>query len=271
MNGKRKVEVIPYDKEWNNEYYKAVKVLSDLFSENFVESHHIGSTAIIGLMAKPVIDILVVVKKIDDVDLKNSDMSHIGYEAKGENGISGRRFFIKGGNNRTHHIHCFQEGNKEIKRHINFRDYMIAHPTEAEKYAELKRKLSEKYTYDISSYVEGKNDYIREIDRKAEEWVDKEYPYMKETKKLFVRIDEKNENIKMNDSDFTSHIRYLNEIAETRFFIGGGFEKQEGGMIIFEANNVNEAKSICDRDPIIFKGIYKYSLLQWKTKIINVD
>ncbi|MDX5476138.1 MAG: GrpB family protein [Bacillaceae bacterium] len=122
------------------------------------------------IKAKPVIDIMVKVTNISEVDKFNSQMEQLGYVVMGEYGIPKRRFFIKGGDNRTHHVHFYEEGNEEIARHLAFRDYMIAHPEEAIKYSELKQTLAEKSPTNITKYIEGKNNYIKAIDDKAETW-----------------------------------------------------------------------------------------------------
>lgn len=85
------------------------------------------------------IDILIEVNNIKNIDGYNDEMDKLGYISKGELGIEGRRFFLKGLYNRTHHLHVFEIGNSEIKKHLNFRDYMISHPKIAQQYDELKR------------------------------------------------------------------------------------------------------------------------------------
>ena len=97
-------------------------------------------------------------------------MEELRYEAMGEHGTPKRRFFRKGGNKRTHHIHIFQVGNEEIERHINFKEYLIAHPDKAREYSKLKEKLVNKYTYDVENYINGKSDFFKEVDRKAKLW-----------------------------------------------------------------------------------------------------
>lgn len=97
--------------------------------------HHIGSTSVPGLMAKPVIDILVEVGTINVVDSYNEAMKkQIGYLPKGENGIPNRRYFSKGGDNRTHQVHVYQQGDEKIASHLMFRDYLITHPKVASEY-----------------------------------------------------------------------------------------------------------------------------------------
>jgi len=171
QNEIRTIEVVPYDLNWIRKYLYEAEKIKKIIADELVRIHHIGSTAIPGISAKPVIDILVEVKNIENVDNYNEKVKEMGYIPKGEYGIEGRRFFLKGEINRTHHIHVFQVGNSEIIRHLNFRDYMIYHPEEAKAYSEIKKELAIKFRHDIDGYCNGKNDFIKEIDRKAEEWV----------------------------------------------------------------------------------------------------
>lgn len=166
----RKVEVLPHQVEWSNMFRDENRKITNVFEKEILNVFHIGSTAIPNIKAKPVIDIMVEVINIENVDNFNNDMKQLGYEALGENGIPNRRFFKKGGDNRTHHVHIFEQGNEEISRHLRFRDYMIAHPEEAMKYSQLKEYLAEKFPNNIEKYIEGKNNYIKEIDNKAEKW-----------------------------------------------------------------------------------------------------
>lgn len=133
-----------------------------------VAIEHIGSTAIPGIKAKPIIDILLVVRDIERVDAKNNAMQNLGYEALGEYGIPGRRYFRKRkGEEDTHHVHTFQEGNPEVQRHVLFRDYLRAHADEAQAYTRLKERLAEQFQHDIDVYTEGKSGFIQRIDQLA--------------------------------------------------------------------------------------------------------
>ncbi|MBM7614058.1 GrpB family protein [Alkaliphilus hydrothermalis] len=171
MEKKRKIEVFKYNENWTRKFREEVNSLKGILGEIAVNFHHIGSTAIPGIKAKPIIDIVVEVRDLEAVDQLNKVFSEKGYIPLGENGIVGRRFFIKGSRvERTHHIHIFLEENQEVERHIIFRDYMIAHPDEAEKYSKLKDELAQKHTYDVEEYINGKNQFIRDIDEKAEKW-----------------------------------------------------------------------------------------------------
>ncbi len=97
-----------------------------------------------------------------------------GYQAKGENGINGRRFFQKGGDNRTHHVHIYQLGRREIKRHLAFRDYLRAHAVDAKTYGDLKASLAKRYPNDIESYIKGKEQLVVEIEKRALKWFESE-------------------------------------------------------------------------------------------------
>lgn len=165
----RKVEVVPHNPKWRDAFEVESKYIADVLGENCVAIHHIGSTAIPGISAKPIIDILVEVQDITKVDEQNSVMKSLGYEVMGEYGIPCRRFFRKDSKEdvRTHHIHIFEIGSPQIARHLAFRDYMIAHPEDAQKYSELKRDLAEKYPHNIDEYMDGKDSFIKEIDKKA--------------------------------------------------------------------------------------------------------
>jgi GrpB-like predicted nucleotidyltransferase (UPF0157 family) len=167
-----RVEVVPHDPNWREVFTTESKQIALALSENLVAVHHIGSTAIPQIHAKPIIDILVEVKNITKVDEQSSAIEALGYEAMGEYGISGRRYFRKHNQAgiRTHHIHTFEVGSQQIERHLAFRDYMIAHPEDAQKYSELKRELAKKYPDNIESYMDGKDGFIKEMDIKAARW-----------------------------------------------------------------------------------------------------
>ncbi|MDX8047180.1 GrpB family protein [Gracilibacillus sp. S3-1-1] len=163
----RKVEVCPSNENWPSMFEAEAKKLQSIFGQEMIAIHHIGSTSVPGLQAKPVIDMMPVVKNIDDVDAFNQEMNKLGYECKGENGISGRKYFQKGGDDRTHHVHIFQHGSDEINRHLAFRDYLRSHPEDRERYGTLKERLAQQFPDDMISYMEGKDGLVKEIEAKA--------------------------------------------------------------------------------------------------------
>ena len=168
----RKVEVVPHDPSWLNLFETESKQIAIALGENVIAIHHIGSTSIEIIYAKPITDILVEVKSIAQIDDQNLSMQLLGYQCMGEFGIKDRRFFLKDNLDgiRTHHIHVFEVGSVQITRHLAFRDYLNIHTEDALAYSSLKRSLAAKYSDDIEGYMDGKHDFIQEIDRKAAEW-----------------------------------------------------------------------------------------------------
>ncbi|PAD21279.1 GrpB family protein [Terribacillus saccharophilus] len=166
----RKVEVFSHNKNWKRMFSEEARKLKTIFGNEIVHIYHIGSTSVPELKAKPIIDILPVVGNIHIVDNHNEEMKNIGYESKGENGIPGRRYFQKGGDKRTHHVHIYQLGNYEIKRHLAFRDYLLVHPEVKKRYGQLKGRLAVKFPNDVESYISGKEQLVKEIEAKALEW-----------------------------------------------------------------------------------------------------
>lgn len=174
MDQNRRVEVVAHRTEWRKAYQEEVARLKDVWGSILLDAHHIGSTAIPGIKAKPILDILLVVTDLDESDMAayNSGMQALGYHVLGEFGISGRRFFVKTNekHERTHHVHVFPNGHPDIERHLVFRDYLLAHPEQAEKYSRLKEELARNHPEDIEAYMRGKRGFIEEVERKAMEW-----------------------------------------------------------------------------------------------------
>ncbi|MDA8207125.1 MAG: GrpB family protein [Thermaerobacter sp.] len=166
----RVVEVVPYQTNWPNAFWREAQALRGIFNDHLVSVHHIGSTAVPGLSAKPVIDMMPVVDDIRLVATVEPQLEALGYASLGEYGISGRRFFRKGGDNPTHHLHCYQQANPEIDRHLAFRDYLRTHPRDAHAYQELKLHLARQHRYDIDAYIEGKDDFVKSLEARALSW-----------------------------------------------------------------------------------------------------
>lgn len=171
----RKIEVVDYRPEWDTMFKVESKKIKKILGKNCVGVYHIGSTSVKGLPAKPIIDIMPVVKDISLVDAHNGEFEALGYECRGEFGIPGRRFFAKGGDNRTHHIHIFEQSNQtDIQRHIAVRDYLNAHSDTAAKYAALKKKLAAEFPFDNDGYCDGKEEYMKSLEEKALHWQEKQ-------------------------------------------------------------------------------------------------
>ena len=171
----REVKVVPYDPAWPQRFREEAERLRAVFGRELIYIHHIGSTAVPGLAAKPIIDILPVVRNIDAVDCLNGAMVELGYEPMGEHGLSGRRYFHRhyyrdGAEYHTHHVHVYASGSPMIDRHLAFRDYLRAYPDVARRYAALKQELAHLFPYDIEGYMDGKNAFVKVTEHAALAW-----------------------------------------------------------------------------------------------------
>lgn len=162
------VIVTKYNPAWPQMFENEAKIIKEILGENCIAIHHIGSTSIVGLDAKPIIDIMPVVESLDAVDAVASEFEKIGYVYMGEYGITGRRYLYKGANEHTHHIHIFSKNdNENITRHLAFRDYLNKHDDEKEAYANLKKELAKKYPNDIEGYCDGKDAFVKKYQAEA--------------------------------------------------------------------------------------------------------
>ena len=166
----RKVEVVAYHPEWKHRFEEEAGKLSRLFEGEIVAIHHIGSTSVEGLAAKPIIDMMPVVRDIERVDAYTERMEALGYRGLGEYGIPKRRYFRKGEEERTVHVHVFEEGNPDVLRHLAFRDYLRTFPEVRDAYGELKLQLAVQHPEDMEGYIQGKHEWIIETERLATKW-----------------------------------------------------------------------------------------------------
>jgi GrpB-like predicted nucleotidyltransferase (UPF0157 family) len=166
------VVVVPHDPRWRDEFCAESSRVADALGPNVAAVHHIGSTAIPTIYAKPIIDLLVEVADVAAIDSCNSAMRALGYEPRGEFGIPGRRFFRKDDDRRvrTHHVHAFAAGCADVARHLAFRDFLLAHDDWAQRYSDLKRRLADDCDNDIERYMDGKDLFIKKVDALAAAW-----------------------------------------------------------------------------------------------------
>lgn len=165
------VRVIPYRPEWPLLFAQEAEKIRHTFGTALLAIHHIGSTSVEGLAAKPIIDILAVVRDVNAIDALAPAMESLGYEAMGEFGIPGRRYYRKGGENRTHQIHAFSmEDHWNIDRHLAVRDYLRVHPEEAQLYGDLKQHLAQQFPEDIERYCDGKDAFVKALEKRAYAW-----------------------------------------------------------------------------------------------------
>lgn len=165
------ITVLEYDRAWPLKYEKEKEKITAILKENCAGIWHIGSTAVPGLAAKPILDILCAVQSLEAVDALSEDFARLGYEYLGEFGIPGRRYLRKGGDERTHQIHIFQADDQHnIRRHLAVRDYLRSHEAARAAYAELKKKLAQRFPYDIEGYCDGKEEFVQRMEALALDW-----------------------------------------------------------------------------------------------------
>lgn len=173
-SGKEKgmfVRVVNHDPRWERDFQEEAQRIREILGNELINIFHIGSTAVEGLKAKPIIDMMPVVNDISRVDDYSAQFVALGYEVMGELGIPGRRYFRKGGDNRTHQIHAFQFDNfRDIERHLAVRDYLRAHETVREEYGCLKARLAETFPTDIDGYSDGKDSFVAAMEEAAIKW-----------------------------------------------------------------------------------------------------
>ena len=171
--------VEPYDPDWPVLFAEERRRIVEAVGHIVAGVHHVGSTSIPGMPAKPILDIAVLLREFEDGERCIEPMENIGYVHKGvdEVDIPGDRFFLRGHPPqegcsedeviRTHILHMYTLDSPIRPDHFLFRDYLIAHPEVAAEYARLKLALADKHSDDRTSYSAGKRSFIREVIAKA--------------------------------------------------------------------------------------------------------
>ena len=166
------IELSAYDPRWPAEFAAEEARLRAVLPPSLVIAiEHFGSTAIPGLAAKPIIDILIAVTSLAEArEHAIPPLELMGYSYWRENPETDRLFLVKGlppqAERRTHHIHITQTKG-ELWQRLLFRDYLRLHPEEVRTYEQLKRTLAANYHQDREAYTAGKTDYIQEVMKKA--------------------------------------------------------------------------------------------------------
>jgi GrpB-like predicted nucleotidyltransferase (UPF0157 family) len=166
------VEIVDYDPRWPILFdEEAERLRATLDPSLIVGLEHFGSTAIPGLSAKPIIDILIAVRSLADAQANFVEpLRNLDYVYWAENPRKDRLFFVKGmppfGSKRSHHVHV-TEPHGELWQRLAFRDYLRAHPEEAAIYGQLKRRLATEHKRDREAYTDAKSAYVESVMRKV--------------------------------------------------------------------------------------------------------
>jgi len=154
------VRVVPYDPRWPDLFLAELHRLTAALLPLAATIEHIGSTAVPGLAAKPILDILA---GYDDPELLQEfirSFEAAGYEHRGEQGIPGREFFRRG-KPRSYHVHLTRTGNLFWLRHLGYRDLLRSDPALRDAYADLKHQLAAQFPTNREAYIEGKTEFIQ--------------------------------------------------------------------------------------------------------------
>lgn len=158
------IEVVEYRAAWPRIFEREAAAILSACRPWITDVHHIGSTSVPGLAAKPILDVLPVAAGPAEGQEAVAPMTALGYRYRGENGIAGRFYFDRVVDGRTvMHVHMFPAGHPEVRRHLVFRDHLWTNRDAAREYERLKRELATRYRDDRRAYTESKAAFITSV------------------------------------------------------------------------------------------------------------
>lgn len=162
------VTLAPHDPDWIRVAAEEGARIGKALGDSLVAVHHIGSTAIPGIAAKPTIDLMPALRPGADIDACRGPMEALGYLWRGEFGIAGRRYCVlERDGRRLFHVHIFPAGHANIATQLAFRDYLRAHPEEALAYEAIKREAAAAHPDNSLKYNDYKSAWIRACQERA--------------------------------------------------------------------------------------------------------
>lgn len=160
----KSVRVTDYDPAWPDLFRQVSDLVWPAVADVAVSIEHIGSTAVPGLAAKPVIDIDLVIRAPHDLPAVVHRLAALGYRHRGNLGIEGRDAFRAPADSSVpHHLYVCAAGSLPLRNHLALRDHLRANPADAAAYDALKRNLAAQHPHDMDRYIEGKSHFILEI------------------------------------------------------------------------------------------------------------
>ena len=162
-----RVEVVPYKDEWRADFEKIKSEIVSAVGECIIGVEHVGSTAVVGMAAKPCIDIDVVIADRAMLCRVAEGLSAIGYVHEGDLGIEGREAFCYYDKPHLakHHLYVCAKDSRELQRHLSFRDFLRSNPDAVRQYSEVKQAAASLYPDDIEGYISSKSPYIEKVYR----------------------------------------------------------------------------------------------------------
>ena len=164
------VKLHPYDPAWAEAARRETARLTATVGKVIITVHHIGSTAIPGICAKPILDLMPVVRSLAELEVSRSDIEKLGYAWWGEYGLPGRRYCTlddRVTGERKVQLHCYEQTSSEIARHLAFRDYLRSRPDLAREYEAEKARCAKLHPRDSHSYTDCKSAWISHIEAEA--------------------------------------------------------------------------------------------------------
>jgi GrpB-like predicted nucleotidyltransferase (UPF0157 family) len=160
------IRLEPHNPEWALLYERERARLGAALGDHVLDLQHVGSTAIPGIWAKPILDSAAAVAAYEAAAVCIAPLEALGYTYRGENGIPRRRYFVQrtpDGETTLVHLHMLEVHSAEWENHLLFRDYLRAHTVDAQAYQALKEGLMARYPHDRGAYTEGKEAFVARI------------------------------------------------------------------------------------------------------------
>ncbi len=155
------IVVAPYDPSWAQQFERLKAYLKEVLGDHIEDVHHVGSTSVSGLPAKPILDVDVEIRNMDGFPKIVELLAQCGYKHRGDYGIRGREVFNCDSTDfMSHHLYVCPSDSPELRRHLAFRDYLRQNPEAVQEYGELKRSLANECVNDIDAYIDGKTRFI---------------------------------------------------------------------------------------------------------------
>ncbi len=160
----KKIVVLESSPVWQREFQRLCVHLTSFLQDDCLAIRHVGSTAVPGLAAKPVLDIDIVMSTAHDLDKVRPILEKRGYYFRGDLGIKGRYAFGYGSSSfMRHHLYVVKPQAGSYLDHLALREGLKADPSAIERYAIVKRALAKQFIFDIDAYIEGKSEVIQAI------------------------------------------------------------------------------------------------------------
>lgn len=161
------IVVVDYDPAWPEVFEQLRSRIGAVVGDVALSIEHVGSTAVPGLVAKPIIDLDVVVAGDRDVATAIERLATLGYVHEGNLGIEGREAFSNPAGSPAHHLYVCRDGNLALRNHLAIRDFLRSNARASRTYGELKKRLAETHGNDIDGYIDGKTDFLLELLRQS--------------------------------------------------------------------------------------------------------